>query len=62
MEEFKRVGKREDVGGERVTSGVMLGVVGWLFGRGWPGAMAVVSLAFVRVNQDLISVVDLVLT
>lgn len=45
-----------------MTSGVMLGVAGWIFGRGRPGAMAVVGLAFVRVNQDLISVVDLVLT
>jgi len=47
---------------ERVTSGVGLGVAGWIFGRGWPGAMAVVGLAFLRVNQDFISVVDLVIT
>ena len=63
VEDFKRVGKSEDIGGERVTSGVVLGVAGWLFGRGWrPGSMAVVGLAFVRVDQDLVSVVDLVLT
>jgi hypothetical protein len=62
VEEFKRVCKSEDIGVERVVSGVVLGVAGWIFDRGRPGAMAVVGLAFLRVNQDLISVVDLMLT
>jgi len=47
---------------EGVTSGVGLGVAGWILGRRWPGAVAVVGLAFLRVIQDFISVVDLVIT
>lgn len=45
-----------------MTSGVVLGVVGWIFGRGRPDTVAVVRLAFLRVNQDLISIVDLIMT
>jgi len=59
VEEFKRVGKSEDTGVEWMASGVGLGVAGWMFGRGWPDTMAVVRLAFLRVNQDLIGVVEL---
>ena len=49
-----------------MTSGVVLCVAGWIFSReifsgDWPCAMAVVGLAFLRVNQDFISVVDLVI-
>ena len=42
VKEFERVGKCVDMGAERVTSGIILGVAGWVFGRGWPDTMAVV--------------------
>ena len=60
LEEFERVGEGEDVVGVgRATSGVVLVVAGRFFGWRWPGAMAVVGLAFLRVVQDLVSVVNL---
>ena len=46
---------------ERLASGVILWVPGWILGRGWPEAIAVVGLAFLRVTQNLVSVVDLAL-
>ena len=45
-----------------VVGWVLSSVVGWILGRGWPGTVAVIRLAFLRVNQDLVSVVDLMST
>lgn len=62
LEQFERVSESEDIARvERLTSGVTLGVSGWLFGRGWPDSMTVVGLAFLRVSQNFVSIVDLVL-
>lgn len=45
-----------------MTSGAILAVARQVFRWGWPGTMAVVGLAFLRVDQDLVGVVDLVFT
>ena len=63
VEDFKRIGKSEHSGVvERMTSGAILAVARQVFRWGWPGTMAVVGLAFLRVDQDLVGVVDLVFT
>jgi hypothetical protein len=47
-----------------MASGIFLSAAGrtWRrFGRGWPDTMAVVGFAFLRINQDLVGVIDLTL-
>ena len=39
-----------------------MSMAGWVFGWRWPDTMAVIRLAFLRVIQDLICVVDLMVT
>jgi len=62
VEEVEWVCKCEDTRAEWVMSGVIIGVAGQILGRGRPDTMAVVRLAFLRVVQDFISVVDLMPT
>lgn len=62
IKQLERIGKSEDIGAERVGSGGVLSRAGLVFGWGWPDTMAVVRLAFLMVNQDLVSVGDLMAT